>query len=404
MKGLYLRTVFWLNLTAGGSVGHTSGVINAFRKQIELDVISNDDLLGVKDTITIIKPNSFLSLKILPIFIKELLYNFILCFKMKKKVKYDFIYQRYSGFSFVGAYLSKKNNVPFILEFNSSDVWKMKNWKEVHKYSFIAFLKQIYNNIFKLPIIKKLEAYNLSSADTIVVVSEALQEVLLSRGILSQMILVNPNGVDIEKFNPYISGENIKEKYCLTEKKIVGFIGTFGQWHGVMEMIEAICLFHKDHPELSAKVHFLLIGEGVLFDEAKNKITAASLNEKVTFTGLISQEKAPEYLAACDIFLSPHIKNPDGTNFFGSPTKLFEYMAMGKGIIASNLDQLGQILKDRKTAILVEAGDTKQLSEGIKFLLENEDVCNKLGTNAFNEVSANFTWDKHVEKIIFTQR
>ena len=54
-------------------------------------------------------------------------------------------------------------------------------------------------------------------------------------------------------------------------------------------------------------------------------------------TGLVPQEDGPEHLAACDILASPHVPNADGTPFFGSPTKLFEYMAMGKGIVASNL-------------------------------------------------------------------
>ena len=55
--------------------------------------------------------------------------------------------------------------------------------------------------------------------------------------------------------------------------------------------------------------------------------------------------RAPSYLAACDILASPHVPNADGTPFFGSPTKLFEYMAMGKCIVASDLDQVGEILE-----------------------------------------------------------
>lgn len=50
MKILYLRTVFWFGLKAGGSVGHTSGVINALSKVAKVDVISNDILPGVQKT------------------------------------------------------------------------------------------------------------------------------------------------------------------------------------------------------------------------------------------------------------------------------------------------------------------------------------------------------------------
>ena len=67
----------------------------------------------------------------------------------------------------------------------------------------------------------------------------------------------------------------------------------------------------------------------------------------VCLTGIVPQKDAPKYLVASDILVSPHIPNADGSRFFGSPTKLFEYMAMGKAIIASDLEQIGEILKNR---------------------------------------------------------
>ena len=64
----------------------------------------------------------------------------------------------------------------------------------------------------------------------------------------------------------------------------------------------------------------------------------------------------PACPAAGDILASPPVPNADGSPFFGSPTKLFEYMAMGKGIVASDLDQIGDVLNarsDRPAAVMV---------------------------------------------------
>ena len=75
-------------------------------------------------------------------------------------------------------------------------------------------------------------------------------------------------------------------------------------------------------------------------------------------------------MAACDLLASPHVPNSDGTPFFGSPTKLFEYMAMGKGIIASDLDQIGEVLEHDHTAWMVKPGDAESLMLGLKTMID----------------------------------
>ena len=72
------------------------------------------------------------------------------------------------------------------------------------------------------------------------------------------------------------------------------------------------------------------------------------MEKYITLTGMIFFIRVSQYLAAYDILVSPHVPNSDGAPFFGSPTKLFEYMTTGKGIVASNLDQIGEVLKHKK--------------------------------------------------------
>jgi len=68
-------------------------------------------------------------------------------------------------------------------------------------------------------------------------------------------------------------------------------------------------------------------------------VDGAGKEQQVVFAGHVEHAQVPALLDACDILLSPHVPLEDGSEFFGSPTKLFEYMAMGKGIIASRLGQ-----------------------------------------------------------------
>ena len=75
-------------------------------------------------------------------------------------------------------------------------------------------------------------------------------------------------------------------------------------------------------------------------------------------------------------------------------------MAMGKAIVASKLGQLGKILKNNKTAILVEPGNVEQLIEGILKLVDNRKLRLKLGRNARSEVLKRYTWDSNVKKLL----
>jgi glycosyltransferase involved in cell wall biosynthesis len=148
------------------------------------------------------------------------------------------------------------------------------------------------------------------------------------------------------------------------------------------------------------KIHFLFIGDGVERPECERIIKETGMENYVTFIGIVSYKEIPKYLVACDILVSPHVPNVDGTSFFGSPTKLFEYMAMGKGIVASDLDQIGEILEHQKTAWLVKPGDVKDLADGVIKLIEDKDLREKLGRNTREKVITNYTWTRNVKKII----
>lgn len=397
MKILYLRTLYAMNLKAGGSVGHTAGVINALAKSVALQVVTNDLLAEVKEPMRVIHP---LVRKHVPVSVKELCSNMQFLFTLRNEVpSFDAIYHRHAAYSFVGAYLSQKYHVPLILEFNSSEVWKSEHWS-IKNVGLKRCLKTIYQRIFEFPFIRWVERYNLHHAAMIVTVSEVLKDFLLSSGVEEHRILVNPNGVDIKKFAPHCGGDEIREQYELTGKCVVGFIGTFGQWHGILELGRAIVKLRNDYPELRNKVRFLLVGDGVLMGEMKSILREGDAEDMVVLTGLVQQHEAPRYLDACDIFVSPHIKNPDGTRFFGSPTKLFEYMAMERGIVASRLDQIADILEHGKTAHLVEPGDVDALAEGIRCLVEDEAYRTTLGIEARKEVSAKYSWDAHVKKTL----
>ena len=220
---------------------------------------------------------------------------------------------------------------------------------------------------------------------------------LINRGVDGERIIIVPNGVDPFLFNPSLDGRLIRNLYKVEDNIVlVSFVGSFGPWHGA-ELL-ASCV--KKVVEQKQNVRFLFVGDGSRACDVKRIIEQDHMTDYVIMTGMISREMIRYYLAASDILVSPQVPNPDSTPFFGSPTKLFEYMAMGKAIAASDLDQIGEVLKTGDNAILFEAGNTKQLTDAILFLASDPAIRNKLGKNAREAVVKFYTWEAHLQAIL----
>jgi glycosyltransferase involved in cell wall biosynthesis len=320
----------------------------------------------------------------------------------------DLIYQRYALNDMSGVRLREELGVPLVLEFNGSEVWAQRHWGEPLRFERLA---------------QRMENASLRHADLVVVVSQALVEQAVSLGAERARVLFYPNGIDPEVFDParFSADERRTARRELgvpEDATLLTFVGTFGTWHGTDVLATAIRrLIDEDRPWLERhRVHVLYVGDGPVGAKVRQILGDGLGSPFVTLAGVRPQAETPRTLAASDILLSPHVPNPDGTPFFGSPTKLFEYMAMAKPIVASDLDQVGWVLKgwrpgeeppaagvDGRTraAILVEPGSVDALVAGIRRAVEmpsNEREA--LGAEARRLVTESFTWDRNVAAVL----
>ena len=288
-------------------------------------------------------------------------------------------YQRHFAFSIAGALLSRRLKVPLILEYNGSEVWIANHWDPNPLRSWIRLC----------------EAVALRSATRIVVVSNALRDDLIKRGIQADRVRVNPNAVDADFFCPgHGNGRARRELGVKSDEVLIGFVGSFSLWHGIEVLQHAIVsLLGSEQP---CRLRFILVGDGLLHGEMRSALAAYEKNGAVIFTGLVPRGRVAEYLDAADILVSPHIPMPDGSRFFGSPTKLFEYMAMGKGIVASRLEQLAEVLEHDNTAWLVKPGDPEELAEGILQLALDPEKRKALGSAARRAAVERHSWARNV--------
>jgi len=385
---LYLRSDLSFGVRAGGSVGHIAGVVNELHQFAASPVVvTTDEIATVDRTVEqhLVAPcEAFWNYKELPTFVL----NDTLERQTRRALRGRlpaFIYQRYSLNNFTGVRMARELGVPLLIEYNGSEIWMSRHWGRPLRYEALS---------------ERIELVNLRAADLVVVVSRAMRDEIVARGIDRGRVLVNPNGVDTDRYRPEVDGSAVRTQYGLRDATVIGFIGTFGPWHGAEALAHAYVKLLRIDAASAKTTRLLMIGAGARLPDVQRILADGQAIENTAFTGLVPQEQGAGYLAACDVLVSPHVPNPDGTPFFGSPTKLFEYMAMGKGIVASKLDQIGEVLEDGKTALLVPPGDIDSLTAAIARLANDPTLRECLGANARRAVIERHTWREHTRRTI----
>lgn len=109
-------------------------------------------------------------------------------------------------------------------------------------------------------------------------------------------------------------------------------------------------------------------------------------------------QEIPYWLKAADVLVLPNSAKEKISRFYTSPLKLFEYMASGTPIVASDLPSIREVLNE-KNAVLVKPDSPEFLTAGIMKVLENPYLSDKISKQAFQDVQ-NYTWEKRAEKIL----
>ncbi|RMD49381.1 MAG: glycosyltransferase family 1 protein [Ignavibacteria bacterium] len=310
----------------------------------------------------------------------ELGYNVVgtrMLVKAIREFQPHFLYERYNSYNKAGLKATRKTGIPFILEVNAPVAYERTHYSYLQmKFPWLA---------------KYYEKVICSNADHVFTVSTALKEFLIKeRGVLQKNITVTPNAINPEKYKHIPSPEIVRTRFNLDRQLVVGFIGSLREWHGVDILMDII-------PEVLSKhsgCYFMIVGRGELEEKFRQFIKDQGLDNRVVLTGWVPHDEIPQYISAMDITLMPN------SNFYGSPMKVFEYMAVGKATIAPRLGPLQEVIEEGVNGILVEPGNAKELSRAILDLLNNPEKRSKIGENARKHILTNFSWKRNAEKVV----
>lgn len=306
----------------------------------------------------------------------ELAYNFYGLGRLWGSIsrfKPDLIYERYALHSFAGVLASKLSGVPLILEVNAP----------------LSLEKKTYGRLFMRRLATLSERWICSNAFRTITVTTPLKRILISLGVPPKRIVVMPNGIDTNLFKSDINGNAVRDRYDLNGKTVLGFVGWFRKWHGLEELL---CEFDR-YKMVEKNIALMLVGDGPAMDVLKHLSQTAGFKEnEVIFTGAVPREKIPEHIATFDLCLQPDVTD------YASPMKIFEYIAMGRGIIAPAKENICEILGDDYPG-LFEPGDFKDMANKIIQFAALRENAVRLGTLVAEKLEANrYFWIENARR------
>lgn len=221
-----------------------------------------------------------------------------------------------------------------------------------------------------------------SKSELLVANSNGTKRFYVDRGVLDEKIIVCPNGVDLKRFDTNLLQEEARELVGLPkEKKIILYTGHLYDWKGTDTLARSIDMLPPD-------IIIVFVGGT---EEDIEEFRIKFKNPRIYFLGHKPNPKIPLYLKAADILVLPNNKIGESEKFT-SPMKLFEYLAVGKPIVASDLPSIREILNE-ENAFFFTPGDRVSLANVIKFIISQPELSIEKAHQAKIDAKK-YTWNR----------
>ncbi len=246
---------------------------------------------------------------------------------------------------------------------------------------------------FIISIIELVQKLYSKYANTIFTVTEVIKEyVHREYNVPLKKIDVLKTAVDIEEFIA-IDIKDARNRIGLDENiPVIGFCGGLYPWSGIEYLIDSVPLVLKKVP--NAK--FIIVGGGRTKETFVNRAESLGLKEKITFTGAVPFKDVPFYINTfdiCVIFFKPVRINP------GDPQKLYEYLACGRPVVASDAGGYGNFVEKIGAGVSVDASNSEKLAHELVRLIKDKSLRTEMGRNARIAMTKNHTWLARAEYI-----
>lgn len=269
---------------------------------------------------------------------------------------FDMIYERYGLWSAAGIRAARRLGLPAVVEVNAPLVQE----------------QAAFRNFALRPEAEAIEAEVFASATALAVVSAELVGYVTARGADPARVHVIGNKVDTARFHPGIPPAHLPS--IPAGRFVVGFTGSLKAWHGTEVLLDAVARLAPAIP-----AHLLIVGDGPDRAALQARAAALGLADRMTLTGWVAHDALPALIARMDVAVAPY---PASTSHYFSPLKLYEYLAMGRPVVASAIGQSAALLGPDGAGLLVPPGDPEALSQALSWIARDPRLARELGQRA----------------------
>jgi glycosyltransferase involved in cell wall biosynthesis len=285
----------------------------------------------------------------------------------------DVIYERYNLFLLSGVMLKRWRRIPMLLEVNAPLA------EERARFSGLALPR----------LARWAEGVVWRGADVVLPVTKVLAQHVAARGVPADRIMVVPNGINAAHFAVAPEPEQAKARLGWQAALVLGFTGFVRDWHGVDRVVRWLAL-----PGTPGNARLLIVGDGPARPQLEALAQELGVSGKVRFTGVVDRDLVPSYVASFDIALQPAVVP------YASPLKLFEYLALGKAIVAPRQPNIEEVLVDGQNALLFDVDEPGRLEAALTRLSAEPALRSRLADGAQTTIARlGLTWHGNAQRV-----
>ena len=307
----------------------------------------------------------------------ELGYSGLELFKLSAAIlreRPDAIYERANVYTLSGFWASRLFSLPFLLEVNAP----------------LAEERREFGGLALPAVARWSEEAAWRGAHHVLPVTKVLAGFIERAGIPKSRITVTCNGVDLEKFSDVPPLDQSSLPATFKPDLVLGFVGYVRAWHGLPQVVDLLA-----HDPSLREAGLLVVGDGPGTPDLLRHARELGVDGRVHVTGLVERDAMAPYIDMFDIALQPEV------TAYASPLKLFEYMALGRAIIAPDAPNIQEILTHDLDALLFEPNNPASLAEAVRRLALDPGLRQRLGQAAADKIrTEDITWSRNARRVI----